>query len=58
MKLNLLLIAAILGIGALTIMFNTRPKEELVTESAPVSSLSFDEKIAKTPYETATFGMG
>ncbi len=44
-----LFIAFILGIGALTIMFNTRIKEELVTESAPVSSLSFDEKIAKTP---------
>jgi len=39
-------------------MFRTRIKEELVIESAPISHLSFDEKIAKTPYETATFGMG
>ena len=58
MKFKPLLIAIILCIGALTIMLNTRPKEELVTESSPVSNLSFDEKVAKTPYETATFGMG
>ncbi len=58
MNPKLLLIALILGVGALTIMFRTRITEELVTESAPVSSLSFDEKIAATPYETATFGMG
>jgi len=58
MKSKLLLTALILGVGALTIMFRTRIKEELVIESAPISHLSFDEKIAKTPYETATFGMG
>ncbi len=58
MKSKLLLIVLISGVGVLTIMFRTRIKEELVIESVPVSSLSFDEKIAKTPYETATFGMG
>ena len=58
MKLNTLIFFAILGIGALTIMFNTRTKEKLVTESTPISNLTFDEKIAKTPYETASFGMG
>ena len=58
MKTKPLYILLIIGLGALIIMFKTRATETLVTESAPISNLGYDEKMAKTPYETATFGMG
>lgn len=47
------------GLGLIIFMFyKSRTSEDLVTESIPVSTLDFDEKIAKIPFETATFGMG
>ena len=60
MKINLIQIGILAGIVAIVMLYWSRMNEELVTESdaAPVSQLSFDEEVAKTPSETATFGMG
>ncbi|MGJ8655177.1 MAG: hypothetical protein ACSHX6_01900 [Akkermansiaceae bacterium] len=60
MKINLIQMGLLVGMGAIVIIFWSRMNEELVTESdtAPVSQLSFDEEVAKIPFETVTFGMG
>ncbi len=55
-KLHYLFLA--LAVGTIIMLFKSRTSEELVTESTPVSTLNFDTEVAKTPFETATFGMG
>jgi len=58
MKINLTQVGLLAGMGAIVMLFWSKFNEELVVESTPVSYLEFDEKIAKTPYKTATFGIG
>jgi len=60
MKFKLHHLFILLGIGILIMIFKSRSSEDLVTEtdSAPISTFNFDAKIAKIPFETATFGMG
>lgn len=58
MKFNLTQIGILVGIGAILLICWSRVSEDLVTESAPVSHLGFDETVVKRPYETATFGIG
>jgi len=59
MKIKLLPIILYVGLGLIIFMlFKSRISEDLVIESAPVSTLSFDEEVSKIPFETATFGMG
>ena len=51
-------ISLLLGMIAVILIGRFAFNEELVVESEPVSYMNYDVEIAKTPYETITFGMG
>jgi len=51
-------ISLLLGMIAVILIGRFAFNEELVVESEPVSYMKYDAEIAKTPYETITFGMG